>query len=60
MVSPKTVSNHVEHVYAKIGVSSRAAATLYATQQGLVGSYEPGGAHEEVSDLAPEDGVKSS
>ena len=42
VVSPKTVSNHVEHVYAKLGVSSRAAATLYATQQGLLGSYEPG------------------
>jgi HD-GYP domain-containing protein (c-di-GMP phosphodiesterase class II) len=41
VVSPKTVSNHVEHVYAKIGVSSRAAATLYATQQGLLGSFEP-------------------
>ena len=40
-MSPKTVSNHVEHVYAKIGVSSRAAATLYATQQGLVGAFEP-------------------
>ena len=40
-ISPKTVSNHVEHIYAKIGVSSRAAATLYATQHGLVGSYEP-------------------
>jgi HD-GYP domain-containing protein (c-di-GMP phosphodiesterase class II) len=40
-VSPKTVSNHVEHIYAKLGVSSRAAATLYATQHGLVGSYEP-------------------
>jgi HD-GYP domain-containing protein (c-di-GMP phosphodiesterase class II) len=41
-VTPKTVSNHVEHVYAKVGVQSRAAATLYATQLGLVGSYEPG------------------
>jgi DNA-binding CsgD family transcriptional regulator len=41
VVSPKTVSNHVEHVYAKIGVSSRAAATLYASQQGLLGSFEP-------------------
>ena len=39
-VTPKTVSNHVEHIYSKIGVSSRAAATLYATQHGLVGSYE--------------------
>ena len=41
VLSPKTVSNHVEHVYAKISVSSRAAATLYATQQGLLGAYEP-------------------
>lgn len=40
-VSPKTVSNHIEHIYAKLGVSSRAAATLFATQHGLVGSYEP-------------------
>jgi HD-GYP domain-containing protein (c-di-GMP phosphodiesterase class II) len=40
VVSPKTVSNHVEHVYAKIGVSSRAAATLYAMQQGLLGGFE--------------------
>jgi HD-GYP domain-containing protein (c-di-GMP phosphodiesterase class II) len=40
-VSPKTVSNHVEHVYLKIGVSSRAGATLYATQHGLMGNFEP-------------------
>jgi HD-GYP domain-containing protein (c-di-GMP phosphodiesterase class II) len=41
-VTPKTVSNHVEHIYGKIGVSSRAAATLFATQQGLLGTYETG------------------
>jgi HD-GYP domain-containing protein (c-di-GMP phosphodiesterase class II) len=40
-VTPKTVSNHVEHLYTKLGVGSRAAATLYATQHGLVGSFEP-------------------
>jgi HD-GYP domain-containing protein (c-di-GMP phosphodiesterase class II) len=40
-VTPKTVSNHVEHVYTKLGVSSRAAATLFATRHGLVGSFEP-------------------
>ena len=60
VVTPKTVSNHVEHIYAKIGVSSRAAATLYATQQGLVGIVRARRTHEEVSDPAPEDGVKSS
>ena len=27
VVSPKTAANHVEHIYAKLGVSSRAAAT---------------------------------
>ena len=43
MVTPKTAANHVEHIYAKLGVSSRAAATLYATQHGLVGTFEPAG-----------------
>ncbi|MEP6527356.1 MAG: HD domain-containing phosphohydrolase [Nocardioidaceae bacterium] len=40
-VAPKTVSNHIEHIYSKIAVSSRATATLYAIQHGLVGSFEP-------------------
>jgi HD-GYP domain-containing protein (c-di-GMP phosphodiesterase class II) len=39
-VTPKTISNHIEHIYLKLGVSSRAAATLFATQQGLTGYYE--------------------
>jgi HD-GYP domain-containing protein (c-di-GMP phosphodiesterase class II) len=41
VLSPKTAANHVEHIYAKLGVSSRAAATLFATQHGLVGAFEP-------------------
>jgi HD-GYP domain-containing protein (c-di-GMP phosphodiesterase class II) len=41
VVTPKTVSNHVEHIYTKLGVSSRAAATLLATQHGLMGNFEP-------------------
>ena len=40
VVAPKTVSNHVEHIYTKLGVSSRAAATLFATQHGLLGTFE--------------------
>jgi DNA-binding NarL/FixJ family response regulator len=40
-VTPKTASNHVEHIYMKIGVSTRAAATLFATEQGLVGGFDP-------------------
>jgi HD-GYP domain-containing protein (c-di-GMP phosphodiesterase class II) len=39
-LSPKTVANHVEHLYAKTGVRSRAAATLYAIQHGLVGAFQ--------------------
>jgi len=38
-VTPKTVSSHVEHIYTKLGVGSRASATLWATQHGLVGSF---------------------
>jgi HD-GYP domain-containing protein (c-di-GMP phosphodiesterase class II) len=36
VISPKTVSNHVEHIYAKVGASSRAAAGLFAMQHGLL------------------------
>jgi len=38
-ISPRTVQEHVRHIYAKTGVSSRAAAALYATQRGLVGRF---------------------
>ena len=38
-IAPKAVCNHVEHIYSKVGVSSRAAATLFATQHGLMGDY---------------------
>jgi len=40
VVTPKTVSSHVEHVYRKLAVSSRAAATHFAMAHGLVGSFE--------------------
>jgi HD-GYP domain-containing protein (c-di-GMP phosphodiesterase class II) len=35
-ITPKTVGNFVERIYAKIGVSSRAEAALFAMQHGLV------------------------
>lgn len=35
-ISPKTVGTHVEHIYAKAGVTTRAAATLFAVQNGLI------------------------
>jgi HD-GYP domain-containing protein (c-di-GMP phosphodiesterase class II) len=40
VVTPKTVSNHIAHIYMKIDVSSRASATYFAMQHGLVGSFE--------------------
>jgi DNA-binding CsgD family transcriptional regulator len=36
VISPKTAGNHVEHIYAKIGASSRATASLFAMQHGLL------------------------
>ncbi len=35
-ISPKTVGHHVQHVYEKAGVRSRAAATLWAFEHDLV------------------------
>jgi HD-GYP domain-containing protein (c-di-GMP phosphodiesterase class II) len=39
-ISAKTVSNHVEHIYAKIGASSRASASLFAMRNGLLPDHE--------------------
>jgi HD-GYP domain-containing protein (c-di-GMP phosphodiesterase class II) len=36
VISPKTVRNHIEHIYTKIGVSNRAGASLFAIQHGLL------------------------
>src|SRR5262249_53344710 len=36
VIAPKTVGNHVEHIYSKIGASSRAAAGLFALRHGLL------------------------
>jgi HD-GYP domain-containing protein (c-di-GMP phosphodiesterase class II)/DNA-binding CsgD family transcriptional regulator len=35
-ITPKTAGHHVEHLYAKIGVSTRAAAALFALEHGLL------------------------
>lgn len=37
-ISPKTVSNHIERIYCKLGVSNRTGAAMYAMQYGIVGS----------------------
>jgi DNA-binding CsgD family transcriptional regulator len=36
-ISTKTASRHVQNIYPKIGVSTRAAAAVFAMQHGLVG-----------------------
>jgi HD-GYP domain-containing protein (c-di-GMP phosphodiesterase class II) len=36
VISPKTTRNHIEHIYAKIGVSNRASASWFAVQHGLL------------------------
>ncbi len=42
-ISPKTVGNHVERIYTKLGVTNRAGAAMRAMQHGLVGSTPPAG-----------------
>jgi len=37
-ISAKTVGNHVERIYTKLGVTNRAGAAMRAMQHGLVGS----------------------
>ena len=41
VVSPKTVGAHIKHIYRKIGASTRAAASLFAMQHGLLPELEP-------------------
>jgi HD-GYP domain-containing protein (c-di-GMP phosphodiesterase class II) len=35
-ITPKTVEHHVQHIYDKIGVATRAGATLFAAEHDLV------------------------
>jgi DNA-binding NarL/FixJ family response regulator len=36
VISEKTVARHVSNIFTKLGLSSRAGATAYAYQRGLV------------------------
>ena len=40
VITPKTVGNHVEHIYAQDRRTSRAAASLFAMQHGLLPEEE--------------------
>ena len=55
-ISAKTADNHIQHIYTKLGVTNRAAATRWALDQGVV---EParspdlmGTRNEEISSCA--------
>jgi HD-GYP domain-containing protein (c-di-GMP phosphodiesterase class II) len=39
-ISVKTADSHIQHAYRKLGVSTRAAATLFAMEHGLIASGE--------------------
>jgi len=39
-ISAKTTDSHIQHAYRKVGVSTRAAAALFAMENGLVASGE--------------------
>jgi len=36
VISPRTAEHHVQHIYSKIGVSTRAAAAMFAMEHGLL------------------------
>jgi HD-GYP domain-containing protein (c-di-GMP phosphodiesterase class II) len=38
-ISEKTARNHVEHIYAKVGVSNRAGAGLFAVEHGITTGF---------------------
>jgi DNA-binding NarL/FixJ family response regulator len=40
VISPKTVANHAEHIYAKISAPTRTAAGPFAMQHGLLPEEE--------------------
>src|SRR5205085_9913309 len=39
-ISPKTAGNHIERIYSKIGISSRAEAAMFAMHHGLLPTWE--------------------
>ena len=36
VIADKTARNHIERIYTKLGISTRAEASLYAMRHGLV------------------------
>jgi DNA-binding NarL/FixJ family response regulator len=46
-ISIKTADRHIQNSYRKIGVSTRAAATLFAMEHALVSLKGPAGSRSE-------------
>jgi HD-GYP domain-containing protein (c-di-GMP phosphodiesterase class II) len=46
VISRKTASHHVEHIYAKTGTTNRALASLFAASNGLLQDAVPGAAED--------------
>ncbi len=42
VISRRTAEHHVQHIYDKIGVSTRAAASMFAVRHDLVAAHQPG------------------
>jgi DNA-binding CsgD family transcriptional regulator len=38
VISPKTADHHIQHIYTKIGASTRGAAALFAIEHGILPS----------------------
>jgi HD-GYP domain-containing protein (c-di-GMP phosphodiesterase class II) len=49
VIAPKTAGNHIEHIYAKIGASSRVEASLFAMQHGLLPETRLAGSGDRVT-----------
>ncbi len=55
-ISAKTVGNHVEHIYTKLGVTNRAGAALRAMEFGVIGAA----ADPRLTTLAAINGVQQT
>ena len=40
-ITPKTAGSHIEHIYDKIGATTRGSAALYAMRHGLIDAMDP-------------------
>jgi DNA-binding NarL/FixJ family response regulator len=52
-VTPKTVEHHVQHIYDKLGVATRAGATLFAAQHDLLHREFAGAAASSTTSSRP-------